>query len=239
MLVRNLSERGGPDKLRSRFHEVISRKGEDSPVYEVKPAETLVGTRTLHRNLLLPCNHLLVDVASKIPHRQKTRKEIRRETNHAPTTIVEELSDDEREHYELNFEPERQPGPQTDHSADSVSEDIAWESATVSGRGEGEDGCSADEEQEHHSLVEETSPLPEASENEAGSSTLGNSSQEGASIAESRFQRDRRPPTVLTYGTLGNPLYQARTVVQSLTNDSATLPTTPSSQGPPPAWKTS
>ena len=87
--------------------------------------------------------------------------------------------------------------------------------------------------------VEETSPLPEASENEAGPSTPGNTSQERSSVAESRSQRDRRPPTVLIYDTLGNPVYQARAVVQSLTNDSVPLPSTPSAQGSPPAWKTS
>ena len=65
---------------------------------------------------------------------------------------MEESSDDESEHYELNFEPERQQELQTDHSAESVSEDIIWESATISERGEGEDGCLADEEQEHHPL---------------------------------------------------------------------------------------
>ena len=84
--------------------------------------------------------------------------------------------------------------------------------------------------------VEETAPLPEASENEAGPSTPGNTSREGASIAESRPQRDRRPPAVLTYDTLGNPLYQARAVVLSLTNDSVPLPSTPSAQDPPLAW---
>ena len=152
---------------------------------------------------------------------------------------MEASLDDESEHYELNFDPERQPGPQTDHSAESVSEDIAWESVTVSDRGEGEDGCSADEEQEHHPPVEETSPLPEARDNEAGPLTPGNTSQEGASIAESRPQRDRRPPAVLTYDTLGNPVYQARAVVQSLTNDSVPLPSTPYAQGPPLAWQTS
>ena len=118
--MRNLSQRGGPCKLRSHWedqiHVVINRKGEDSPVYEVKPETGPGGTRILHRNLLLPCNYLPVDVVSKIPHRQKSRKETRRETNHAPTTLVEEPSDDESEHYELNSEPERQPGPKTDHS---------------------------------------------------------------------------------------------------------------------------
>ena len=152
---------------------------------------------------------------------------------------MEESSDNENEHYVLNFKPERQPELQTDHSAASVYEDIAWESATVSDRGVGEDGCLADEEQEHHPPVEETAPLPAASENEAGPSTPGNTSQEGACIAESRPQRDRHPPAVLTYDTLGNPVYQARAVVQSLTNDSVPLPSTPYAQGPPLAWQTS
>ena len=61
---------------------VISRKGEDSPVYEVKPETGPGGAQILHRNLLLPCNHLPVQVASKTPHREKSRKETRRETNH-------------------------------------------------------------------------------------------------------------------------------------------------------------
>ena len=139
MLERNLSERGGPGKLCShwedRIHVVITRKGEDSPVYEVKPETGPGGARIVHRNLLLPCNHLPVHVASKTPHRQKSRKETRRDTNHVPTTLVEESSTDESEHYELSFEPERQPELQTDHSAGSVSEDLAWESATVSHRG--------------------------------------------------------------------------------------------------------
>ena len=86
------------------------------------------------------------------------------EINQAPTTLVEESSDGRSEHYELNFEPEWQPGLQTDNSAESVSEDIAGESAAISYRGEGEDGCSADVEQEHHPPVEETASLPEASE---------------------------------------------------------------------------
>ena len=61
VLVRNLSQQGGPGKLRShwddRVHIVVSRKGEDSLLYVVKP-ETCTGeNHTLHRNLLLPGNY--------------------------------------------------------------------------------------------------------------------------------------------------------------------------------------
>ena len=62
VLVCNLSERGGPGKLKSHWedtvHRIVRQRGPDSPVYEVKPETGTGPTHVLHRNLLLPCDSL-------------------------------------------------------------------------------------------------------------------------------------------------------------------------------------
>ena len=62
VLVHNLTPRGGPGKLRSfwegTIHVVVARKGERSPVYDVRPESSQGPSRTLHRNLSLPGGYL-------------------------------------------------------------------------------------------------------------------------------------------------------------------------------------
>ncbi len=40
------------------IHVVVARKGDESPVYELRPETGRGRNRVLHRNLLLPCEHL-------------------------------------------------------------------------------------------------------------------------------------------------------------------------------------
>lgn len=67
VLVRNLTPRGGPGKLRNHWedvvHTVVRQVSKDIPVYELKPERGKGRSRTLHRNLLLPCDHLPLETS--------------------------------------------------------------------------------------------------------------------------------------------------------------------------------
>ena len=67
VLVRNLSERGGPGKVRSYWEEdvyTVVKRQRGSPVYNVKKENGQGTERVLHCNLNLQCDFLLVD---KVP----------------------------------------------------------------------------------------------------------------------------------------------------------------------------
>jgi len=77
VLVRNLTPCGGPGKLRAfwedEIHVVIARKGEGSPVHDVRPESGQGLSRTLHRNLLLPCDQLPSKQWQELPSVRKLR----------------------------------------------------------------------------------------------------------------------------------------------------------------------
>ena len=82
VLVRNLSERGGPGKLQAHWedqiHHIVRQRGPDSPVYEVKPETGTGPTCILHRNLLLPCDSLPLDsdLPKKVPIPKQESKQV-------------------------------------------------------------------------------------------------------------------------------------------------------------------
>ena len=83
VVVRNLTERGGPGKLRSFWekdiHRIVKRLGDHSPVYQlVSERDPTSKVRTLHRNLLLPCHDLPFENLETTQHKNRHNQRKRR-----------------------------------------------------------------------------------------------------------------------------------------------------------------
>lgn len=106
VLVRNLSERGGTGKLRSYWedevHVVVEKVNADIPVYLVKREKGKGKLRTLHRNLLLPCDHLECpnEEKKKKPQTEKTKQKENKQLSSSKTSIANIESEDEEESLE-------------------------------------------------------------------------------------------------------------------------------------------
>ena len=128
VLMKNLSERGGPGKLRSywedKVHVVVHRKSPDSPVYQLKPENGTGPIRTLHHNLLFPYGTLLESSSTpqqgstgqqklKISTTLSKRKSQRSSKSTHPTRpspeSTEESDDDEDPNFVLVHENVPQP----------------------------------------------------------------------------------------------------------------------------------
>ena len=79
ILVKNVTERGGPGKIRSywedKVYKVIRRLNSESPVYEVAPENGSGKSKTLHRNLLCPCDYIGKDLDPALPPEHYVKKD--------------------------------------------------------------------------------------------------------------------------------------------------------------------
>ena len=216
VLVRNMTPRGGTGKLRNHWeesiHKVIRQVGKDMPIYEVIPEQGKArGRRILHRNLLLPCDHLPLEIQMKPSQakRQITAWTHKGRGQPNPETD-EDDSDDGYGYYPLRAQPlpEIKPHVNTDREdADrevtQLSQDAEPQQQNIPQleQDSGEtltEGDTAEQQQtivQEETLLERTpvaeSPVPSENNSESGRCQ--------------RPIRERRPPRVFTYNELGNP----------------------------------
>jgi hypothetical protein len=185
VLVRNLSERGGPGKLRSfwedKIYMVVRRVADDSPMYEVRPEHGEGRGRVLHRNLLLPCDFLILEQQDVMP------EPIRAERQQIPDQEIpaESVSDSSCESAPWLLNPEAEP---------YLPDEMSWEQGS---------GVSTSAE-----AGSDVGSVTEQEVDELGSgSTASQSEGSGDQQDGTRPSRNRHPPLRMTYDTVGNPTY--------------------------------
>ena len=212
VLVRNMTPRGGTGKLRNHWedaiHEVIRQVGKDMPIYEVRPEQGKGrGSRILHRNLLLPCDNLPLEIQLQ-PAKSKRKTTTQTSKDNRSVTDQEENDESDDEDFGYYYTPLNQHVPvmqpvNTDredvNDAEHQPQNMPQQQeAQEIGNALDEEEISDQEEiqvQEEHVMDERMSapPSPVSSDN-------GEAAQH-----YQRPARERRAPRVFTYDQLGQP----------------------------------
>lgn len=135
VLVRNLTPRGGTGKLRNHWedcvHKVIRQVGKDMPIYEVISEQGKArGRRILHRNLLLPCDHLPLEIQLKPA---KAKRQITAWTRKGREQKHQEADDEDSDEDDYGYYPPRdQLFPVIQPKVDTDSQDADKEAERLS-----------------------------------------------------------------------------------------------------------
>lgn len=211
VLVRNLTEKGGPGKLRSfwedRVYVVTQRKQPDSPVYEIKPESGKGRVRIMHRNLLLPCDFLPLETVVPPDKDTKKTKSHRQKYSQVDTQDSTAEEDEDGWHAIIGL----QAGNNTQSDRQLRAEAPEFHPANDTTR-ESEDHNTDDDTRaqltpEVNDGVEPEDPAERDESQGDVSSESGSSDQEGpAHIPERQYPfRQRKKRVIFTYDKLGQP----------------------------------
>lgn len=240
VLVKNLTPRGGPGKLRNYWedevHVVIRQAMEDVPIYEVKPEQGKGRSRVLHRNLLLPCDYLPPAIAEKkdsTPNQQrKKRGQLGRNREYVPEANSE--SDEDEYSYRVECQ---QRDKRTDEKHETNRDVLSRESDLP----ESSVGTHELAHEQHPQSTQAELETEPGEERQVKDTRDRQKAQEIGSTAESEeielverapatqeqrnmhsgeqnklTTRTRRPPKKFTYDTVGTPVCRN---VQSMSGD--------------------
>ncbi|KAL6490134.1 hypothetical protein MHYP_G00004790 [Metynnis hypsauchen] len=225
VLVRNLTPRGGPGKLRNHWediiHVVVRQVNKEVPIYELRPEKGKGKLRVLHRNLLLPCDQLPLEVQDRSRANSNRKPATTKKSRELPAES-EEDDDEEEEYYPIippyqcrAESPERQikshptcgepkddyPQVNPTHARENddgdlhvnENEDYLSVDRNVESGGYPAERPECTPEKERERLVNSLENLPETPENLPGE------------LRPQRPQRVRRPPKMLRYDRIGSP----------------------------------
>ncbi|KAL7883023.1 hypothetical protein SRHO_G00006810 [Serrasalmus rhombeus] len=238
VLVRNLTPRGGTGKLRNhwedRIHKVVRQVNKDLPIYEVVP-ELGKGreSRILHRNLLLPCDYLPLEIQLKTA---SSRRKVGARANTEGKEEIQAEVDSDEDDYGYCYIPKTQPhdGVNTEcESRPTAYEPTVNAENPVTGsenelpQSEAQDGdCTLDQDIELEKSAQEG--LPVQQESILGKDTsLPLSTAVNDNYGEHQHQRprrERRAPKLFTYDQLGNPVCYCALLSESDTHPQLLLP---------------
>ena len=219
VLVKNLREKGGTGKLRSywehQIFEVLGQQGE-LPVYSVRSIDKPKDVRVLHRNHLMRCDELPLDVFKEIEDLEKkeTEKPVKKKRGVArkDKQLEEDLVEDEYDGYEERDED-------LEVQMEFNHEDVRDKDTILL-----QERASEVVEESDDEVVEETSVVnspiahdlgatevvdEEAEENTvSGEEDLADSDDNtGEEIPQRKSLRQRTARKILTYSELGKPSY--------------------------------
>lgn len=215
VLVRNLTPRGGPGKLRNHWediiHVVVRQVNNDVPIYEIRPERGKGKLRVLHRNLLLPCDYLPLDVPDQ-PHKKSNRKPS------SPTRIreqenMESEEDDEDEEYYHMIPPYQCRNKPPERHLENLG-DIREENEPRNGYPHADQTCARETdggELHQHYLPGDVDNVTEGPKDtpEKEREMLVNLPEIPENPPDEprpqRPERVRRPPKLLRYDEIGNP----------------------------------
>lgn len=225
VLIRNLTEKGGPGKIRSYWEDkvyvIAGRKCKDSPVFEVRPEDGKGRTRILHRNLLLPCDFLPINLPADSQHRKVKQKSPSQAKMKSPKQQPHARADSESEWYE-ELEGAyvccpKSPSPsntELDPNA-AVFYPQYIEETTQLWNTERETETVTDgfEDIEGHRSIAMVEADPEMVTEETMSDRVQNDTEgENPHLQRRCSAREKRPPRTLTYETLGRPTLVSRDI---------------------------
>lgn len=231
VLVRNLSERGGPGKLRAyweqKVYRVVERIG-DGPVYRVQAEIGDRTSRVLHRNLLLPVNDLpFGENKHKLCDSQKSKRKMQNHVNRED--ISEQDSCDSEEEFVYSPRSEvyetritRVSPPELEKCSTPGAEAPEFQPVNMWTRQADEQSCVETLEPARALTPADLNPPVETLE-EPTTETVGDINQDeldpGVEPVQNpvteefvplrRSVRTPKPRGVFTYDQLGQPTYQA------------------------------